>query len=102
MWMERISCAVAARGRAAGLAPWPSPYFSSQSSSRSCTVGTSAKLYTGGGDGMDHSRVRPSQGSGPAGVPDRKVFTTLTMKIANDSAMIRAPIVDTRFQKLKY
>ena len=32
-------------------------------------VGTSAKLYSGGGDGIDHSSVRPSHGSSPATAP---------------------------------
>ena len=50
---------------------------------------------------MDHSSVRPSQGSGPAAVPDRIVFTTLAMKNSSDSAMMKAPMVETRFQKFQ-
>src|SRR5579859_2925637 len=44
-----------------------SVYFRCQKSSRPCTVGTSAKLYSGGGDGIDHSRVLASHGSAEAG-----------------------------------
>src|SRR5215471_10687375 len=101
MWIAAMSWGVAARGRGAGLPPWPSPFFCSQNSSRSCTIGSIAKLYTGGGEGIDHSSVRPSQGSGPAGVPERMVLMTLTMNNTNESAMISDPMVETRFQKFQ-
>src|SRR5713101_7184538 len=82
-----------------GGVPWPSPYFCTQKSSRSCTTGTTAKLYTGGGDGMVHSSVRPSHGSAGAGAPERVVLTTFPRKTSRESTMISAPTVATRFQK---
>ena len=45
-------------GRPSG--PWL--YFSSQKASLSLTVGISTKLYSGGGEEMDHSSVRASHG----------------------------------------
>src|SRR6185437_15586622 len=39
------------------------PYFVTQKASREMTVGTAAKLYSGGGEGTDHSSVRASHGS---------------------------------------
>jgi len=44
MWMAAISAAVTGAGLGRGAPPWPSPYFCSHSSSRSCTSGTRAKL----------------------------------------------------------
>jgi hypothetical protein len=77
------------------------PYLRSQKSSRSCTVGIRAKFQGGGGEGMDHSSVRPSQGSGPASAPERVVFATLTRNTTKDSAIKKAPTVETRFQKFQ-
>ena len=48
-----------------------SVYFRCQNSSRWVTSGISAKLYSGGGDEVDHSSVRASHGSGPAIGPRR-------------------------------
>src|SRR5947208_646356 len=55
-----------------------SVYLRCHSSSRASTSGTSAKLYSGGGDGIVHSRVRASHGSAPT-LADvrREVRTTL-------------------------
>jgi hypothetical protein len=44
MWMAAISAAVTGAGLGLGAPPWPSPYFWSQKSSRSCTCGMRAKL----------------------------------------------------------
>src|SRR5215469_14045874 len=41
----------------------------SQSGRRLCTSGMTAKLYAGGGDAVDHSKVQASHGSLPAGRP---------------------------------
>src|SRR5262245_62032640 len=101
MWIAAISAAVTGAGRGRGAVPCPSPYFWTQKSSRVWTSGMRAKLYTGGGEGMLHSSVRPSQGSGLATSPDRAVLMTFTMKTTNDSAMVNAPIVETRFQKFQ-
>src|SRR5215468_8871779 len=98
MWIEAGST----RGGAAGVrggVPWPSPCFWIQKSSRACTTGTTAKLYTGGGDGMVHSSVRPSHGSAGAGAPERVVFTTFKRKTSRENTMISEPTVATRFQK---
>src|ERR1700682_6324140 len=81
-----------------GGVPLPSPYFCAQKSSRSWTTGTVAKLYTGGGDGMVHSSVRPSHGSAGAAAPERVVVITLQMKTRNESTMTNAPMVATMFQ----
>src|SRR5215510_5756026 len=100
MWMAEMStCAGGVTFR--GGVPWPSPYFCTQKSSRSWTTGSTAKLYTGGGEGMVHSRVRPSQGSAGAGAPERVVDITLARKTRSDSAMMKTPIVETRFQKFQ-
>jgi hypothetical protein len=50
---------------------------------------------------MVHSDVRASQGSGPATRPERIVLITLPMKMTNDSAMMKAPTVEMRFQKFQ-
>ena len=99
MWMDARFSRVGAGVRGAGVPPWPSPCFCSHSSSRPCTVGMTPKLWTGGGEAMVHSSVRPSQGSGLATAPARIVFHTLAMKTRNDTAIRKAPTVDTRFQK---
>src|ERR1700722_4887086 len=44
----------------------------SQSGRRLSTIGVTAKLYSGGGEEVDHSNVHASQGSGPAGSPSNK------------------------------
>src|SRR5262245_19850658 len=101
MWIAAIDSRVGAGGRGTGAPPCPSPCFWSQRSSRPCEVGITAKLYTGGGDGMLHSSVRASHGSGPATTPERWVLNALTMNTEMDSAMMNAPIVDTMFQKFQ-
>src|SRR5687767_9311546 len=99
MWIAAIDSLVGAGGRGVGWPPWPSPCFCSQRSSRPWEVGSTAKLYTGGGEGMLHSSVRASHGSGPATAPERCVLKALTMNTRIDSAMMNAPIDDTMFQK---
>src|SRR5215216_5535000 len=47
----------------------PPVYLRCHQSSRASTTGISAKLYAGGGDGIDHSSVRASHGSLPATGP---------------------------------
>src|SRR6266487_1525552 len=100
MWMDDVSTWAGGEGLRGGM-PWPSPYFCTQKSSRSWTMGSTAKLYTGGGEGIVHSRVRPSHGSAGAGAPERVVLTTLPRKTRKDSAMVKAPMVATRFQKFQ-
>src|ERR1700722_12300260 len=45
------------------------PYFRIHHASRPRICGIVAKLYAGGGEGVDHSRLRPSHGSAGAGSP---------------------------------
>src|SRR5712692_7288114 len=74
------------------------PYFLAQSSSRPRTAGISAKLCTGGGDGTDHSRVRPSHGSAGAVTPRRRLWKALRRKTSIERARRNAPTVEVRFQ----
>src|SRR5258705_14012697 len=53
----------------------------SQSGRRLLTDGITAKLYTGGGEMVVHSRVHASHGSLPAILPLREDHSTFTMKI---------------------
>src|SRR6266436_3943658 len=72
--------------------------FKSQSGRRLRTIGSSSKLYAGGGDVVAHSSVQAFHGSGPAGLPflsDQKILTT---KIAKLGTWIAAPMVDIWFQ----
>src|SRR3954453_14965845 len=56
-----------------------SVYLRCQNSSRCVTVGMSAKLYSGGGDDVIHSRLRAAHGSVGAIGPRRIVKITFTM-----------------------
>src|SRR5262249_61387548 len=90
MWMDEVStCAGGVTLR--GGVPWPSPYFCTQKSSRSCTVGTTAKLYTGGGEGIVHSSVRPSHGSAGGGGPGRGGVIRLGRATGREEARVGAP-----------
>src|SRR5688572_22535603 len=79
MWMAAIISRVTPVGRGVGLPPWPSPFFRSQSSARPRADRMTAKVYTGGRERMAPSSVRAAHATGPATVPDRVVFTTLTI-----------------------
>ena len=61
-------------------------------------MGIVSKLYSGGGDGMDHSSVRASQGSFPAGSPLLQPLTMLYTNSSIETASIAAPMDDTPFQ----
>ena len=52
----------------------------SSSGSGDITVGVSAKLSTGAGDDVDHSRVWASHGSSSAASPARTVLAAKAMK----------------------
>src|SRR5262245_34294346 len=85
-------------GGAAGIlssfTAWPSAHscsyfqsgssgcFRSQSGRRLCTVGTSSKLYDGGGEVVAHSSVQASHGLSPAGLPLRRDTIRFHTKIA--------------------
>ena len=78
--------------------PWSSSvYLRCQKSSRACTCGISAKLYSGTGVGIDHSSVRPSHGSAGALRGLRAVMITLTRKISTEKAMTNEPAETTMF-----
>src|SRR5690348_13702424 len=64
----------------------PSPSRSSHSGWRLPIVGSTAKLYGGGGDGMLHSSVPASHGFGPAGAPPRRLFNTFQANSTTPSA----------------
>src|SRR5439155_1654451 len=67
--------------------------FRSHSGRRLRTVGITAKLYVGGGEGVDHSSVQASQGSAPAGRPLRSDTMALYTKSAKLGTWIIAPSV---------
>src|SRR2546423_7466757 len=79
---------------------WSSAYLRCQKSSREWTTGTSSKLYSGGGEEVVHSSVRASHGSAGASLGLRIVMITFTRNSPIDAAIMNAPIVETRFQKL--
>ena len=60
-------------------------------SRRGAHDGISAKLYSGGGEGVVHSSVRASHGSAPASSPALRLETTLKMNTRIDSAIVNAP-----------
>src|SRR6266851_2740548 len=45
--------------------------------------------------------ARPSHGSGLATLPARAVLITFPMNTRNESAIVKAPMVETRFQKFQ-
>src|SRR2546428_4228157 len=61
----------------------------SQSGRRLLTVGMTAKLYAGGGGGVDHSRVQASHGSLPAALPLKDAHTRLVTKTTIPSACMK-------------
>src|SRR5262245_29003894 len=63
----------------------------SHSGRRLRTTGKVSKLYSGGGDVVDHSRVHASHGSLPAGVPTRSERSRLTAKTPTAVAWKTAP-----------
>src|SRR5262245_14089053 len=54
--------------------------YKSHSGRRLRTSGKVSKLYSGGGEVVDHSSVQASQGSSPAGSPRRSDHSTLATK----------------------
>src|SRR6266436_4826603 len=70
----------------------------SQSGRRLLTVGISAKLYSGGGELVLHSRVQASQGSLPAGFPLRNEQRTLSSQISMPAIWNAAPMLQMRLR----
>src|SRR5262245_4207637 len=106
MWMpcpsDECDCAAAAApplGRATSLPSSSSVYLRCQKSSRPSTSGTSAKLYSGGGDEVDHSSVRPSHGSSPATSPclSTSDLMMLIKRISTENARMNAPTLTSWF-----
>src|SRR5438034_11614864 len=77
------------------------PYLSRQKVSREKTGGIVSKSCGGGGDAVRHSSVRPSHGSAGARAPARRLRQAFPMKRRMPSAIPKAPMVETRFQKPK-
>src|SRR5918997_1371776 len=99
MLEESVSCPPA-RSKAPSSTRW-GPRLSSGWSHigwRLRTVGMDSKLYSGGGELIDHSKVSAPQGSGPAGSPVLWLLYQLTKIIRMPAASTKAPMVDTRFQ----
>src|SRR5262249_43318374 len=106
MWMpcepasfaaSRSSASTAApAGRRTSRPSSSSVYLRCQNSSRCVTTGTWRKLYSGGGDDVDHSRVRASHGSLGGTGPRIVVKMTFTRYVNTARAMMNAPIVATR------
>src|SRR5260370_15271162 len=59
-----------------------------------------AKLYTGGGDGIDHSSVAPSHGSSEASSPLRRLLNRLITNSNTENPMPIAPIVEIWFSSV--
>src|SRR6516162_6303542 len=71
--------------------------FRSHNGRRLWTVGITAKLYSGGGDVVDHSSVHASHGSTPAGRPWRSDHSALYTKMAKLGTWMMAPSVVSWF-----
>lgn len=56
-----------------------------------------SKLPIGGGDATLHSSVPAPHGSGPDMAPVRRLRTTFARNSSTPTAMIAAPMLDTRF-----
>src|SRR5437879_3717339 len=69
----------------------------SQSGRRLLMVGMTAKLYAGGGEGVDHSRVQASHGSLPAVSPLKYDHTRFATKTTIPNALKKTPMVTMRF-----
>jgi hypothetical protein len=72
--------------------------FIAQNASSDSTWGKTAKLYIGGGEAVDHSSVRPFQGSPVRSMRlcrVRMLTTSCAMVAAMPQRMIRAPIPAT-------
>src|SRR5580692_4308258 len=75
--------------------------FRSHSGRRLATTGSLAKLYTGGGDGVDHSSVHASHGSAPAVSPRKYECTMLYTKIRTAIPWINPPTETIWFSRVQ-
>ena len=55
-----------------------------------------AKLYSGGGEGIVHSSVAPCHGSGPAGEPRNQLTTRFASSTTIPTVVMYEPIVSAR------
>src|SRR5436853_470592 len=78
--------------RVCGTSRVSSGDFRSQSGYRDVTVGIVAKLYSGGGDGIDHSSVGAPHGSFPAMAPRFRLDQRFHTKMTTETAWMYAPI----------
>jgi hypothetical protein len=60
------------------------------------TRGTTSKLFSGGGEGVNHSSVFAFHGSGPAIAPRLSAQTIPTTVTATLSAIMNAPTVEMK------
>jgi hypothetical protein len=63
--------------------------------------GSEAKLWSGGGEVVAHSRVWPPHGSSPAGLPSDSDVTKFQTKMTTAIPMTRLPNVETRFRSVQ-
>src|SRR5271169_533693 len=70
----------------------------SQSGRRLLTTGVTAKLYSGGGEVVDHSSVHASHGSFPAGSPFKSDQARLATNTSTPAIWKNTPTVTIRFQ----
>ena len=68
---------------------------------RERTTGSSAKLYSGGGEGMLHSSVAAPHGLGPAIFPRFQAVNRLKAKTSVPTPIMNEPIVASMFISLK-
>src|SRR5204862_2185323 len=61
------------------------------------TRGTTSKLFSGGGDWVNHSSVFACHGSLPARRPERRLITTFTNVTRMPAARMNEPIVEMTF-----
>jgi hypothetical protein len=66
------------------------------------TRGITSKLFSGGGDWVNHSSVLPFHGSLPALRPFFMLTTTLMSVISTPMPSRNEPIVDTRFMSPQF
>src|SRR5207244_10909041 len=77
---------------------WSPPSTRSQFGYGLDTLGTTGKLYGGGGELVVHSRVPPKKGSGPDGAPRNRLQSRLPKIISNPNARMKAPTVSDRLE----
>src|SRR5687767_7559982 len=75
------------------------PYLCSQKGRALLTAGTTAKLYSGGGELIVHSSVAASHGSPGARWPVRTLRIALTKNTSTERVITKAPTVATRFHR---